>query len=249
MPTGVEAHFYDTVTSTNDVAREQALAGHRGPIWIGAAVQTAGRGRLGRTWVSERGNLYASLMIRPDEKPEKMIALPYLTALAVRQALIRAGAPEDQLACKWPNDILFNGRKVAGVLIESSIDATGKVDFLIVGIGTNLNYFPDDAQFPATSFAVETKKSIEPQDYLKHLAASFALQWQAWQEFGFDPIRQDWLRYSWGLGEKRRIRTAHHDIVARLQTLDADGALIIKLDDGSESRLYAGDIFPSDERT
>lgn len=246
MPTGVEAVFYGLVTSTNDVARDKAVEGHSGPFWVGAAAQSAGRGRLGRVWVSEKGNLYASLMIRPHDKPEKMMALPFLVALAVRQALIKSGAPEEQILCKWPNDILFNEKKVAGVLIESSIGTDGNVDFVIIGIGTNLNLYPQDAQFPATSFAKEAHKFIEPEDYFAHLAEAFSLQWQAWLQFGFDPIRLDWLRHSWGMGEKRLIKTATQEVVARLVTLDNDGALIIKLDDGSESRLYAGDVFPSD---
>ncbi len=246
MPPGVEAVFYDLVSSTNDVAREKAIEKHNGPIWVGAAAQSSGRGRLGRVWVSEKGNLYASLMIRLHEKPENMMALPFLVALAVRQALIKSGATEDKILCKWPNDILLNKKKVAGVLIESSIGTDGYIDYIIIGIGTNLTLYPLDSEFPATSFAKETRHFIEPEDYFMHLADAFNVQWHAWLQFGFEPIRQDWLRYSWGLGEKRRIRTSTQDIVARLVSLDKDGALIIKLDDGSESRLYAGDVFPSD---
>lgn len=185
MPSGVEAVFYENVTSTNDVAREMAMEDRRGPLWVAAASQSAGRGRLGRVWVSEKGNLYASLMIRPRNKPEKMIALPYLAALAVREALIRSGAPKNQVRCKWPNDILFNEKKVAGILIESSIGTGGDVDFLVIGIGTNLSLYPKDAQFPATSFAKEMQKIIKPEDYLVHLAEAFDVQWQAWLQFGF----------------------------------------------------------------
>lgn len=246
MPKGVEAVFYENVTSTNDVAREMAMEGRGGPLWVAAASQSAGRGRLGRVWVSEKGNLYASLMIRPRNKPEKMIALPYLAALAVREALIRSGAPKKQVRCKWPNDILFNEKKVAGILIESSIGTGGDVDFLVIGIGTNLSLYPKDAQFPATSFAKEMQKTIKPEDYLVHLAEAFDVQWQAWLQFGFEPIRMDWLTHSWGMGEKRQIKTSNLDVEARLVTLDKDGALIIKLDDGTESRLYAGDIFASE---
>ena len=246
MPSGVEAFFYDTVDSTNDVARAHAETGKQGPVWIGSAVQTAGRGRLGRPWVSERGNLYASLMLRPDCKPDQLVALPFLVALAVRQALIKVGANEDDILCKWPNDILYNEKKVAGVLIESSIGVDGNVDLLIVGIGTNISLYPLDAQFPATSFVKEAHMFIEPVDFFSHLATEFQAQWQAWQKFGFEPIRSEWLKHSWGMGEKRRLRTSTQDVVARLVTLDSDGALIIKLDDGTESRLYAGDVFPSD---
>jgi len=245
MPNGVEAFYYDTVTSTNDVAREKAMSNHQGPVWIGAAAQSAGRGRMGREWISEVGNLYASQMIRPYIKPDKMMILPFLVALSVRQALVHCGAPQDMVTCKWPNDILFNEKKIAGILIESSIGADGNVDFLIIGIGTNLNSHPEDAEFPATNFAQEVGEIIEPSDFLAKIAEALDEQWQAWLQFGNAPIRNDWLKYSWGMGEKRRIRTSNHDGVARLVSLDSDGALIIKLDDGSESRLYAGDVFPS----
>lgn len=246
MPDDYEAVFYQEVTSTNDVARQRVSEGHKGPIWVASAAQTAGRGRLGRPWVSEKGNLYTSLMIRPDEKPDKMVALPFLVALAVRRALIMSGANGNQIKCKWPNDILFNEKKVAGILIESSMGSRGAIDFLIIGIGTNLNVYPEEAQFPATCFARETESYIDPEAYFVNLAAAFDMQWRAWQQFGFEPIRDDWLRHSWGMGEKRMIRTSNLEVTARLQSLDKDGALIIKLDDGTEKSLYAGDIFASE---
>ena len=125
--------------------------------------QTAGRGRRGRRWSSPPGNLYASLILRPDAAPDRAAQLGFVAALAVADAL-RELAPElGEPACKWPNDILVGGHKIAGILLESEMGEGQNLAFLIVGVGINLVSAPPDAEYPATSIAGEGRPPPAPR--------------------------------------------------------------------------------------
>lgn len=244
MPDGVEALFFAECDSTNAQAAEMARKGAQGPIWLCTAVQTAGRGRRGRVWTSKPGNLYASLMFRPALKPADMAALPYLTALAVRDTFIELGADADATRCKWPNDVLLKDRKASGVLIESSARNAEALDYVIIGIGINLQHFPEDAAFRATSLKDAFGMDAQPRDALAVLARHMFDRLNNWDISSFEKIAREWTAVSWGLGQKREIRTADQTFSGVPESLSSDGGLIVRLDDGSEKRLYAGDIFP-----
>ncbi len=246
MPNGVGAFFFEECDSTNARAAAFAKAGEQGPVWVIAGAQSAGRGRRGRAWTSETGNLYASLMFRPSIRAQDMAALPFIVALAVRDTFVALGAPEDQVQCKWPNDILIGGRKASGVLIESSARHGGLLDYVIIGIGMNLVHFPDDAAFGATSLRHATGLAVSVKDAVSVLAEKLYRRIDAWKVDDFKAVADEWTRYSWGLGQKRELRTHDETFTATLLGLSDDGALIARLDDGSEKRLYAGDVFPVD---
>lgn len=243
-PAGVGARFYEECGSTNAVATEIAIAGERGPLWIIAGQQSAGRGSRGRAWTSKRGNLYASLLIRPQLEPKDLTALPFIAALAVRDAFIAHGAPAGDVRCKWPNDVLIRDRKASGILIESSARSGGVLDHVIIGIGMNIGFYPDDAQFTATSLSEVVGAAVAVRPVFESLSASLFARLTNWQVGDFTSIREDWSNAAWGLGKVCSFRVMGQSFNGVPQYLAADGALVVALDDGQEKRLYAGDIFP-----
>ena len=140
---GVRLIERDTVGSTNTEALALAQAGERGPLWITARRQNAGRGRRGRVWVSEPGNLYASLLLSDPSPPDRAAELSFVAALAVHDAVtsLIARAPA-RLSLKWPNDLLFDGKKFAGILIE------GEGPAVVIGVGVNCAHHPKDTDVP-----------------------------------------------------------------------------------------------------
>jgi BirA family biotin operon repressor/biotin-[acetyl-CoA-carboxylase] ligase len=246
VPHGVEARFYEQCGSTNEVAGDLARVGTQGPVWIVAGQQSAGRGRRGREWLSRSGNLYASLLFRPSLKPADLAALPYIAALAVRDTFISLGADPADVACKWPNDVLIDGRKASGILIESSARSANALDFVIVGIGMNLIHAPDAdaAIFPAASLKQVTGREVTVRDALEALSQHIYVRLDNWIVANISSVVAEWSDCAWGLGERREIRTHNEQFVATPTGLADDGGLIVKLDDGREKRLYAGDVFP-----
>lgn len=243
-PAGVGAHFYEECGSTNAVATELAIAGERGPLWIIAGQQSAGRGSRGRAWTSKTGNLYASLLIRPQLEPKDLTALPFIAALAVRDAFIAHGAPAADVRCKWPNDVLIRDRKASGILIESSARSGGGLDHVIIGIGMNIGFYPDDAQFTATSLSAVVGQDVAVRPVFESLSAGLFARLTNWKVGEFTDIRQDWSNAAWGLGKVCTFRTMGESFTGTPQYLAEDGGLVVLLDDGQEKRLYAGDIFP-----
>ena len=146
----------DSVDSTNTEAKRLACAGAADGTIVWAQRQTAGRGRRGRTWTSEPGNLYASFVLRPGCAPMQAAQLTFVAALAVRDLLSIYLNNSDSIACKWPNDVLVGGRKISGILLETSTSGSGVVDWLGLGIGVNLRHHPDiGGRHPATNLCAE----------------------------------------------------------------------------------------------
>lgn len=244
VPHGVEAHFYPECESTNNIAVQAAIGGQQSPLWVIAGRQTGGRGRKGRTWVSEPGNLYTSLVFRPQLAPKDLTALPYVAALSVRDAVIALGASSAEAQCKWPNDILLNGKKVSGILIESSARSAEKLDYIVIGIGINLAHFPSNAAFPATSLKEQLGKLATPQQAIQALARSLRARLDVWDVNDFDPVREEWTACAWGLGQTRVVSTASESFEATLIGLDENGGLLAKTPEGIVREIVAADIFP-----
>ena len=245
VPHGVEAHFYSECESTNVTAAAYARAGARSPVWVVAGAQSGGKGRKGRKWVSETGNLYASLLFSPSILPAALSALPFLTALAARDTLIDLGVGADNIQCKWPNDILIDGAKICGILIESSARSASNLEHVIIGIGINLLHSPTEAQFKATSLQAWLGVETSPQAALQSLAGCIKARLDAWDTNDFEPIRAEWTHCAWGLGEMRRINTATEAFDAKLVGLDGQGGLLVQLENGTERQIMAADIFPT----
>ncbi len=244
MPSGVGASFVKSCDSTNILAREAAKAGEAGPRWFIAGQQNAGRGRQGRQWLSEEGNLYASLMFRPKLTPADMAGLPFVVSLAIRDTLIGLGAEKDAVFCKWPNDVLIGDKKASGVLIESSATNGQALDYVIIGIGINLAHYPDGTPFPATSLEQETSIKVSVKNAVALLASHMFRRLTEWNPTDFAPLKTEWENCAWGLGKHCTLRTAAKSFSGIPKGLDDSGALVVVLDDGTTEYLYAGDVFP-----
>lgn len=211
----------------------------RRPTWICARRQTDGRGRQGKPWISDPGNLAATLIFRPYCTAPEAARRSFLAANALFETLSIL-VERDRLSLKWPNDVLLDNGKVAGILLESS-GAGPFVDWLSVGIGINLASAPEDlpdAAFAPTSLGTDAT----PDEVLPVLASNFATQERKLERFGFDRIREDWLSQAARLGDVITARTAQEDITGTFDTVDKDGNLVLITATGPKA-IPAADVF------
>ncbi|MDE2184837.1 MAG: biotin--[acetyl-CoA-carboxylase] ligase [Alphaproteobacteria bacterium] len=241
-PAGTALLELDQVDSTNDEARRRAGRGEKGPLWIIARRQTAGRGRRGNIWVSPSGNLAATLLLRPDRPAADCAQLSFAAALAVSD-MLSGFAPAAAITLKWPNDVLVDGRKIAGILLESEGGPGGRAAWLAIGIGVNLSDYPPDTEFPAIALASLGVLPPPPQDALLDLAAALAKWYETWRTEGFAPIREAWLARAWGLGRRIRVRLAREELSGLFQGIDETGALQLGLPGGVARTITAGEVF------
>ncbi len=221
----------DRAGSTNT---EAALRGP-GPLWVVAAEQTGGRGRRARPWASPRGNLYASLVIPAPALPALH---SFAAALALHDALAKVTGLPAALALKWPNDVLMNGGKVAGILLE------GGPSHLVIGFGVNLIAAPPapDAAFPPVSVLGETGLRPTPDAMLDALAPALAAWDARLTASGFAPLREAWLARAARIGQPIRARTMREDLHGIFRGIDATGALILGTTAG-DLAIPAADVF------
>jgi BirA family transcriptional regulator, biotin operon repressor / biotin---[acetyl-CoA-carboxylase] ligase len=235
----------DSVDSTNAEALRRARGGERGPLWIVAATQTAGRGRRGRAWASPLGNLHASLLLVDPAPAAVAPQLAFVAGLAVHDASA-AVAPSlaDALALKWPNDLLCRGAKIAGILIEGESKPGANAVAAVIGIGANCRHHPDAAEQPATDFAAQGAM-VEPSALFDTLYQSMAARLAEWDRGArFAAIRSDWLTRAAGLGQGMRARLSDREVSAIFEALDEAGRLILRLADGQREVITAGEVFP-----
>jgi BirA family biotin operon repressor/biotin-[acetyl-CoA-carboxylase] ligase len=235
---------FDEIDSTNAEARRRAQAGEAGPLWITARRQTAGRGRRGRAWETGAGNLAATLLISTQKPPVEAAQMAFVTALAVGD-LALAQVPPALVSLKWPNDVLVDGRKVSGVLIESGPRDIGA--WLAIGVGVNLATPPQASERPATSLADHLRGDLTapmtPDAALATLADAFARRLDVWETYGFQPIADAWTARAHGLGRTCTVRLERETLEGVAEGLEADGALRLRLAEGGVRRITAGDVF------
>lgn len=236
---GVRLIAYDVIGSTNAEALAFARDGERGPLWITADQQSAGRGRRGRVWVSEPGNLYASLLLHDPAPSARRAELSFVTVLALYDAIVNAtptAAP--RLALKWPNDLLLDGRKVAGILIEGAAS-----DGVVIGIGVNCAHHPQDTETPATDFNT-AGMPLDAAQLFQGLSGAMLDRLEQWARGeGFAMIRSDWLAHATGLGAPIVVRLPDRTLTGVFEDIDAAGCLVLKLPDGAGVAVTAGEVF------
>lgn len=238
----------DDVTSTNDVAKELAANGSPSGLWVLANSQSQGRGRRGRLWVSDRGNFFASLYLQMDEKPEDWSQLSFVTALAVCEALREISPNPNDITLKWPNDVLYGGKKIAGLLLESSQQSKTQKGEVIIGIGINLAHSPDDAPYETTSFLRENSHIILPSSFLPILVKHFDHYFRLWRSEGFNGIRKAWINRAFNLWKKVTVNLFDESFEGVFIGLSDVGGARIQMPDGAERHILAGDIFPINEK-
>jgi BirA family transcriptional regulator, biotin operon repressor / biotin---[acetyl-CoA-carboxylase] ligase len=248
LPDGFRLLHFATIGSTNDEAKALARAGAADGTLVWADEQTAGRGRRGRVWLSPPGNLYLSLVQRPGGTPAHAAQLGFVAALSLGDALLAVTGTALRLSYKWPNDLLADGGKLAGILLESETGTSEKVDFVVIGAGTNLASKPSDVEFPATSLAEHGFAGVTPVLLLEAFARHFAGWAQRWRLQGFAPVRTAWLARASGIGEDIRVRLERSTLTGRFHDLDEDGALLLDAsaeEGGGRRRIAAGEVFPA----
>lgn len=210
-------------------------------VW--AREQQGGRGRQGREWASPRGNLYLSLVLRPDCEAAEAAELGFLAAVAMAEA-IGSVSPPVEVTFKWPNDVLLHDRKVAGILLESRSAAGGGLEYLILGCGVNVAHFPRDTAYPATSMHFEgVPKEVTEVELLAAFSRHFLSWVNRWLDQGFAPVRKAWLRHAASLGERIEVRLPKETLSGIFRDIDAQGYLLLELDDGQVRRVSSGDVF------
>lgn len=241
-PEGYALREWHEIDSTNEEARRLAAASERGPVWLRADRQTAGRGRRGRTWESPAGNLAATLLIAPEKPAAEAAQLSFVTAIAAADAA-STFAPSAEIKVKWPNDILAGGKKLAGILLESASGSDRIPTYLAIGVGMNLSHYPTDTEFPATSLASFNVAVPSPSRALTQLAAHFAKWYDVWMKAGFAPIHDAWITRAAGLGTRIRARLTHEETSGVFEGIDDTGALILREAQGRTRVIAAGEVF------
>jgi BirA family biotin operon repressor/biotin-[acetyl-CoA-carboxylase] ligase len=237
---GVRHIAYETLGSTNAEALARARAGERGPLWISATTQSAGRGRRGSIWVSPAGNLHATLLLTGPSPQDVAAQLSFVAALALHDA-IAGCAPQagPLLKLKWPNDVLLGGAKIAGILIEAENEPVFAV---AIGLGVNCTAHPTNAAYPATDLAA-AGALLAPDGLLAALASAMTYRLSQWQRGeGFAGIRADWLKRAGGLGEDIHVRLPEREFSGRFQGLDDAGRLLVD-GAGGVTAVTAGEVF------
>ena len=235
----------DRTDSTNAEARRRADAGETGPLWIVARRQTDGRGRRGRSWESQDGNLFATLMQLTRKSPAEAAQVTFVAALAIAD-LLDAWAPASLVTIKWPNDVMLAGQKASGVLVESGAHESGGL-WLAVGIGINLVSAPEGTERPATALAHHLRGDAASPPSIEvaaaKLAEAFNVWMTRWETLGFQPILDAWRARTAGLDGPAVARLGRETIEGRAEGVGPDGALKLRLADGSLRLISAGDVF------
>ena len=232
----------DTVDSTNDEAMVRLRAGASAPFVVTARAQTGGRGRRGRVWVSPPGNLYMSLALRDPAPPALAPQLGFVSGVALAQALRACIGGDGRLQLKWPNDVLHEGAKLAGMLLESSSLPEGKFG-CVIGIGVNCRSHPEGLAYPATDLLTAGASEHPIDRIVADFIHFFDIQMMKW-DFGrgFAAVRSAWLAMAAGLGERIVVVTPRHRLDGIFHDLDATGRLLLDTADGRQI-VEAGDVF------
>ena len=239
LPAGCRLVVLDSVGSTNEEAKALALSGAEAGTVVWARQQVAGRGRHGRTWDSPPGNLYLSIIQRPDCRPADAPQLGFVTGVALADALETLS--DIPAALKWPNDLMINAKKASGILLESAAEPDGRLAWLIIGVGVNVELYPSELTDATSLHDAGAKVSVEAllTAFLERLFR-YAEQWR---QQGFAPIRERWLSYAPAAGTEMRVRLPDGDVFGRFSSIDERGSLLLETDSGSQ-KIDMGDIFP-----
>ena len=237
--------FLDAVDSTNEEAKRRVQSGQNEACWIIADRQTAGRGRRGRVWESPIGNLMVSLLLPGPFKADTAAQLSFVSGLAllhlVKESVNKETKPKVSL--KWPNDVLVDGRKISGILLEAASIEDGEIRELVIGMGVNLIHHPSDTPYPATHIGEWTMTPPNNISAAQILAEQFSYFYGQWFSNGFSEIRKAWLEHAKGLGEPIEVHLETETLSGVFQGLDSRGQLALRLDDGQVQNIAAGDVY------
>lgn len=230
---------YDCVDSTLNILKQKASSGADEGLVVYAQEQTKGRGRHGNVWHGPRGNLYMSFLLRPNCTPAVSGQYSFLVAVALSQTIDVLIDDDHKKYLKWPNDVLVDGKKIAGILLESVLSAEGLVEELHIGVGVNILTPPDGA------VAVKniTSENVNVDSFLKLFVKKISKLIDMYEEKSFSFVRDLWLKDACKLGKEIRVRLPNEIKYGVFQGLDDDGTLLLMLDNGTIERITAGEVY------
>ena len=245
---GKKIHYFPEIDSTNRLAFKLASEGGEEGEVVLAERQSQGKGRLGRRWFSPPGsNLYLSIILRPRLDPADAPQLTLTSAVALAETV--QAFLGHRPAIKWPNDILVGGKKLAGILTESSIDRE-RLHFIVLGIGVNLNLtaelLPEELRDIATSLLILTERSVDRNAFAGELIHSLDRCYGELEQRGFPFIADRWESFFELKGRKVKVEMGDRQLLGTARGIDRDGALIVERADGALERVIAGDVIPSE---
>lgn len=236
---------YEEIDSTNDEARRLAEGGAAHGAFIWAHRQTNGKGRRGREWISHDGNLFVSILLEPDCQVSRIPQLSFVASLAIADSISPLLVDDSQLECKWPNDLLLDRKKLAGLLLESfeTIEDVGTKRWAVIGVGMNIESCPDDTDIPATYLKEAGVELVSAKIILSRFIHHFMEWYGVWQQKGFPTIRAAWCERCAGIGEEIKVQLPDETIHGLFEELDAKGNLVLKMANGDQRLISAGDIY------
>ncbi|HEX7467490.1 MAG TPA: biotin--[acetyl-CoA-carboxylase] ligase [Methanobacterium sp.] len=239
---GHEIHYFKEVNSTNDVARELAENGAEEGAIVIAESQRSGKGRRGKKWISPSGGLWMTIILRPNVPPTKAPQLTLVTGVAVAKTLNEEY--DLDVGIKWPNDILIGDKKVCGILTEVKADM-GTIDYVLVGIGIDLNFdvdiFPPKLREGATSLKMELKREIQGATLVQRFLQNFEVTYNQFKEGKFPDILREWRRLSKTIGSYVEVHKKGRTVRGYAVGINKDGILILELDDGTLRKVISGE--------
>jgi len=245
LPAGIRREAHESLPSTSSRGLAQAHAGDPGGLWITAGEQTAGRGRRGRGWTTGGGNLAASLLLIDPAEPPLAATISFVAGVALHQAAVDCLGPgiADRLKLKWPNDLLLDQQKLAGILVEGEKLQSGRFA-VVVGIGVNCVSHPESGTTHAAGDFLSLGAPVEAEALFMALARRMANELMVWDRGrGFSQTRAAWLSRAGGIGETIRVNLADRALDGRFDSLDAEGRLVLRRADGGRETVSAGDLF------
>jgi len=235
---------FDELSSTNFKAKELARHGEPEGAIVISRVQTKGRGRFDRKWESPKGGLYFSVILRPQVETGKTTLIPLIAALSVSETINSLYAVSSTI--KWPNDVQINGKKVAGILLESESNGN-KLDFVILGIGINLNthinQLSPELKSNSTSIMHELSRSVDQYTFIKQLLLTLDKYYAVFLNHDINSILSEWKKHSDTLSRNLKVVTSSGEIVGKALDIDESGFLIVVTDSGEHKKVNSGDCF------
>ena len=234
-----EIENHSCVNSTQDILKERCKNGASQGLVITADEQSKGRGRHGNVWQAPKGNLYMSFLLKPNCRADTAGQYSFLIALALSKAIDAYIKPQHKKQLKWPNDLLIDEKKCAGILLESEINNEGIVTDLYAGVGVNIQIAPSEKV--ALKDICEHVPSVE--EFLESFLESIAKSLLLYDQEGFSSVCTQWLSQAYRVNEMIKVRLPKEALYGVFEGLDDDGTLLLRMDNGELQRITAGEVY------
>ncbi|WP_085508673.1 biotin--[acetyl-CoA-carboxylase] ligase [Thalassobacillus devorans] len=246
---GKEIFHYEQVGSTQEIIHQLVKEGYGHGTVVVADEQVKGKGRMSRPWHSGKNQgIWMSLLLKPELPPVQAPQITLLTAVVLAEVFASVTKLTPQI--KWPNDILINHKKIAGILTEMQAEQD-QIQYIVLGIGINVNHdqqsIPEDIRHKATSLKIESQKSWEINWLIQLILETFENTYEQFLDKGFQAVKEKWGKYGYKIGEEVTISTMRKTWPATLVGIESDGALLTRTNDGKQEKLYSAEIHWGDD--